>query len=270
MVQARHAAGPWRRKVLDERNAIDAISESYQLGGPASRLMAAVAPADQARLAPHRSERMVTAGEVLLEPEDRALEVLLPAGGTVLSLLAVTPGRKPVETLMIGAEGATGALLGALDGPFGFRVQALTAGPLIRFPAMAFSLAMEASPGLRRVIGGYVAAQTAQAQIGAACAALHPVEARAARWMLDLQARLGERALPLTQEALADLLGVRRTTITRVVATLEARGVVRHRRGRIIVMDHAGLEAAACACHHMVQTAFAARAPGLFPARESV
>jgi Mn-dependent DtxR family transcriptional regulator len=83
--------------------------------------------------------------------------------------------------------------------------------------------------------------------------------------MLTLQDRLGDRSLPLTQEALADLLGVRRTTITRVVAALEERGVVRHRRGRIIVMDRNGLAQASCPCHRLVRNRFEAIVPGLYP-----
>ncbi len=255
--------------MLDESKAIATFAGAPTEDASGNRLLAAISPADLVRLAPYRTSGPVAAGETLLEPEAPASEVLFPIGTTVLSLLALMPDRKPVETLMVGAEGATGALLWPLDGPFGFRVQALTGGLLVRIPATAFATAMDASVTLRRTVLRYAAAQTAQAQIGVACAALHSVEARAARWMLDLQARLGERALPLTQEALADLLGVRRTTITRVVATLEARGVVRHRRGRIIVMDREGLAEAACACHDLTREMFEARAPGLFPSSPS-
>lgn len=269
MVHALPDGGPWRTKVLDEIKAIATLTGSPMEEAPGNRLLASLPSGDLVRLAPYRATVQVAAGETLVEPGAPAHDVLFPSGPCVLSLLALLPDRKPVETLMVGAEGATGALLGDAEGPFGFRVQALTAGPVIRIPATAFALALDSSPGLRRTIARYAAAQLAQAQIGVACAALHPVEARAARWMLDLQARLGDRALPLTQEALADLLGVRRTTITRVVATLEARGVVRHRRGRIIVMDREGLAAAACACHDHVRSAFDARIPGLFPAPES-
>jgi hypothetical protein len=222
-------------------------------------LLRMLSSADLSRLLRDSVTVPVAPGEVLLEADGHAAEVLLPGGPTVLSLLALLPERKPVETLMVGAEGATGPLLGPLDCAFGFRVQARTSGPLIRIGAAAFAEAVEASPSLRRIVLRYAAVQTAQAQIGVACAALHPVEARSARWMLDLQARLGDRAMPLTQEMLADLLGVRRTTITRVVATLEARGLVRHRRGRISVTDRPGFAETACACHERMQALFTSR-----------
>jgi CRP-like cAMP-binding protein len=231
-----------------------------------NRLLGSLPPHDLAALGLPRGMDMTIPGQVLLQPSEAPAEILFPGHGTVLTLLALMPDRKPVETAMIGCEGAAGALFGPQPGPFGFRIQVLTSGPLVRVPADRFGEMMALSAPLRATMGRYVSALLAQVQVGVACAALHPVEARAARWLLDLQDRLGERALPLTQEALADLLGVRRTTITRVVAALEARGVVRHRRGRIIVMDRAGLEQTACACHTTARERFECTAPGLHPA----
>lgn len=253
--------------MLDDTNAIDTPA-AIRLGALAmgNRLLGSLPIKDVAALGLPRTSEQTVAGQTLLEPEDVPADVLFPVNGTVLTLLALMPDRKPVETAMIGAEGAAGAIFGPQAGSVGFRVQVLTGGGLIRMPADRFGAALEASPELRAAMNRYTSALLSQVQIGVACAALLPVESRAARWMLDLHDRLGERSLPLTQEALADLLGVRRTTITRVVAVLEARGVVRHRRGRIIVMDRAGLEQAACECPGLVRDRFEALAPGLYPA----
>nr|WP_256476388.1 helix-turn-helix domain-containing protein [Siccirubricoccus soli] len=99
----------------------------------------------------------------------------------------------------------------------------------------------------------------------AACAALHQVEQRTCRRLLALHDRIGRPELPMTQEALADALGVRRTTITRIVAGLEDQGLVQHRRSRILVLDRAGLESVSCECHGAVAAMFARLVPGLYP-----
>ena len=232
----------------DDQKAID-IGAGSGVRPPASgnRLLEALPVQDLTHLLAERRVETTLPGQVLLEPDHVPADIMFPGTAMVASVLALLPGRKPVETAMIGSEGALGALFGPQAAGAGFRVQVLTGGPLIRVPAARFGDALAASPALRAVMGGYVSALLAQVQTGIASASLHTVEVRAARWLLDLQDRLGERSLPVTQEALADLLGVRRTTITRVVAALEERGVVRHRRGRIIVMERAALEAASCA-----------------------
>jgi CRP-like cAMP-binding protein len=251
--------------VLERTKSIEALAGVPPGLGPANRLLASLPDVEQALLSADCVTLDVQPGQVLIEAGELPDQVLFPATGTVLTLLAVTPDRKPVETAMVGPEGATGALFGPMGAPAGFRVQVLTEGMVLRIPAERFGAALATSAALRAAIGRYVMAQLGHVQIGVACAALHPVEARAARWMLDLYARTGDRSLPLTQEALSDLLGVRRTTITRVVATLEQRGLVRHRRGRIIVMDRDGLAGAACGCHAQASRHFAAVAPGLYP-----
>lgn len=253
--------------MLDDTNAIaaQAVARPGRILG--NRLLASFPAEELAALSEHRAMVEVVAGQILLEPEEVPTDVLFPSGSAVLTALALLPDRKPVESAMIGSEGATGALFGPIGAPFGFRLQVLIPGHVTRIPAKHFGAALDASPAMRAAMARYATAQMAQLQIGIACAALHPVEERTARWLLDLQARTGERSLPLTQEALADLLGVRRTTITRVIATLEDRGLVRHRRGRIIVMDRAGLEEHACACHQRARAAFEAAAPGIYPER---
>jgi hypothetical protein len=88
-----------------------------------------------------------------------------------------------------------------------------------------------------------------QFQLGVACNALHPVKARMARWLLHFRDRVDHDVLPLTQEALSQILGVRRTTVTLLMRNLRASGAIRsHRRGQIEV-DRSRLAAAACECH---------------------
>jgi hypothetical protein len=88
-----------------------------------------------------------------------------------------------------------------------------------------------------------------QLQLGAACNALHPVGARMARWLLHLRDRIDNDVLPLTQEALSQILGVRRTTVTLLMRTLRASGAIRSDRRGLIEIDRSRLVAAACECH---------------------
>jgi hypothetical protein len=91
-----------------------------------------------------------------------------------------------------------------------------------------------------------------QLQLGSACNALHPVEARMARWLLQLRDRVDHDVLPLTQQALSQILGVRRTTVTLLMRKLRAGGAIRSDRRGLIEIDPARLAAAACECHNVM------------------
>ena len=252
--------------MLDDLRArsADGICHSKIAAG-GNRLIASLTTADRDRLAVHLRPDVVAPGQILFEPDRDVAEVVFPFQGTVFSLLEALPGRKPVETASVGYEGAVGALFGPDPGTTTARCTALTGGGVLRISAARFGEALDASPTLRAQMGRYAMALFGQVQHGVACAALLTVEARAGAWMLALLDRLGDRSLPVTQEVLADLLGVRRTTITRVVATLEARGVIRHRRSRIIVVDRAGLEMATGDGYRRLRARFEQAAPGLYP-----
>lgn len=253
--------------MLDDSKMFDATALDAASAGTAvaNRLLAALPAEVNEHLAP--AMRLVTLmpGQVLVEPGQPPQDVLFPAPRTVVALLSVLKDRKPVETAVVGCEGAVGAVLGTGQGPAYTRAVVMTPGAAVQIAAPAWAAALREFPAAQQVATAYFAAFMAQVQQGVACAAVHPVEERAARWMLSMEDRLGERSLPVTQEALADLLGVRRTTITRVIANLEARGLIRHRRSRIIVVDRAGLEKVSCECHGLVRSQFERVAPGLYP-----
>ena len=232
-----------------------------------NRLLGSMGAADFALLAPHLEPMALIAGTVLQEPGSDLSQVIFPGRGTVLSLIAVTRDGRVAETAAVGCEGAMGGLL-TMQGQTAFcRTVVQVGGAALRIEAAQLAAVQAASAGIRNRMTTYGVALLAQVLQSVACAALHQVEARSCRWLLTMQDRVGRDELPLTQEYLADMLGVRRTTVTRVVAGLEQRGLIRHRRSRILVVDRPALEAASCECHQTVLTQFERVAPGLYPIR---
>ena len=129
------------------------------------------------------------------------------------------------------------------------------AGPALRVPMAIIEQAKSGSGHLRNLFCRYSDYLLAQIMQTAACNSFHPIEARAARWLLTAQDRAGDR-LALTQEALAGLLGVQRTTVNAVARELQDRGLITTRRGTIAVVDRDGLKAMSCECYDRVEQFF--------------
>ena len=110
--------------------------------------------------------------------------------------------------------------------------------------------------GLAGVVRRYTQAFVSQLMQQVACNGLHSIEQRCARWMLLTHDRVGADEFPLTQEFLAQMLGVRRASVTVVAGILQQAGFIRYRRGRVTVTDRAGLEGAACECYAVLREVF--------------
>jgi CRP-like cAMP-binding protein len=126
-------------------------------------------------------------------------------------------------------------------------------GTASRIAASQLQKAVSESRGIREIIMRHQEALLVQAQQTAACSGLHGVEARLARWLLQTQDRTGNSTIPLIQEFLAQVLGVRRTTINLVVRTLHQAGLIRYRRGQIEILDRNGLKQESCACYQVIR-----------------
>ena len=156
----------------------------------------------------------------------------------------------------MGREGMVGlpVVLGFENAATEASVQVQGSAQQIR--AGALREAIEASATLRALLLRYVQAfHTQLAQI-AACTGRHTVEERLARWLLMAQDRIGGDELPLTQEFLANMLGVRRAGVTVAAGGLQRAGLIHYRHGQIVVLDRPGLEAAACACYGIIERQF--------------
>src|SRR5215471_2119323 len=177
---------------------------------------------------------------------------LFPHDG-IVSLLAVMRQGDAIETATIGYEGAVGAFAG-----FGMRRAHTRAvvqvrGSASRIAASRFRKVAEDSEAVCTLIVCYGEMLLIQVQQTAACNALHPVEARLSRWLLQARDRLESNTVKLTHEFLSQMLGVRRTTVTVVANMLQQAGLIRYHRGHIEIVDRRGLEARACECYEAIR-----------------
>jgi len=215
-------------------------------------LLGSLAPADLALLLPHLSEIPLQQGAIVQEIDTKVEHVIFPLSG-MISLVAVMENGGMVETATVGREGALGAFAGL--GPWHAFTRAVVqlpgTGAIVS--AARFFGAVSRSEPLRDLVLRYKESQLAQVQQTAACNALHSLEARLARWLLQAQDRAESAELPLTQDFLSQMLGVRRTTVTLTSGILHSAGLIRQRRGTIEILDRAGLEAQACECYRVLR-----------------
>jgi CRP-like cAMP-binding protein len=217
-----------------------------------NRLLAALLPADFALLAPDLKDMRFKLGVVLHETGDRIEQVYFPRSG-MISLLAVMQAGNGIETATIGREGAVGIMVG-LGGRIAVsRAVVQVGGNLSQISVARFQAAVSASTAIRDLIGRYNDVQMTLVHQSAGCNALHHVETRLCRWLLQTRDRSDSDTLSLTQEFLSEMLGVQRTTVTLLASELQSAGLIRYRRGQIEIVDRAGLEGKACECYEVIR-----------------
>ena len=180
---------------------------------------------------------------------------LFPFGATMISMTVDLSDGRSVEVASIGREGAVGGIISCGHIPAFTRAEVMVAGPAARVPMELIEEAKSSSVHMRNIFCRYSDYLLAQIMQTVACNSFHPIEARAARWLLTAHDRAGKR-LELTQESLAGLLGVQRTTVNAVARELQDEGLITTRRGIIEVHDRAGLEQRACECYDRVERFF--------------
>lgn len=210
--------------------------------------LASLGADDLKRLEPHLSVTPFSRGHVLHEAGEQAGAVWFPLEGAVSLLTAVDESRA-VETGVVGTEGLVGAACGPMNGALMTRAVAQTDGQAACISSEAFSEALAGSDTMRAALARHTEVLFAQVQQIAACNAQHLLEERLARWLLMLDDRVGGARLNLTQQSIADMLAVRRATVSEVSAELERKGLIRRTRGAIQIVDRAALEEAACDCY---------------------
>ena len=186
--------------------------------------------------------------QVLAIPHEDVEHVYFPVESFV-SLLTIVSGEVGLEVGMVGREGMLGShvFLGAGAAP----LHALVQGPgtAWRLESSAFVAELARSAALRREIGLYVYVLMTQLATSVGCVRYHEIGPRLARWLLMSQDRAHAKTFHMTQEFLGFMLGVRRVGITEAAGVLQRAGLIEYQRGRLTVLDRAGLEAAACSCY---------------------
>jgi CRP-like cAMP-binding protein len=217
-----------------------------------NRLLAALPPADIELLAPHFRKVTLERDAVLMRSGDPVEHIYFPCSGLIAHIMEM-PNGQTVATAVVGNEGAVGILsaLGPVHSPMTAVVR--VAGTGFQISPARFHAALNRSSALKAAVNRLTRALLVQFQHVAACNALHSVEARLARWLLHIHDRTDGDTLPLTQETLSELLGVRRTTVTHVVSKLRASGAIRSNRRSLIEIDRPRLEAVACECYHVMR-----------------
>jgi len=230
---------------------------------PAGNRLLAAFPADSFDLlAPEMKAVMLPHGAVCHEAGDPIELVFFPTSGMV-SLLVATGDGALVETGAVGCESAVGLHAGLGPRQSFTRAMVQIPGQFLVLAARRLEQAASQSPALRELILSYMELAWAEAQQNAACNAIHDGSSRLCRWLLQCSDRTGSDQIPLTQEFLAEMLGVRRTTVTLLAQELQKNGLVRYSRGRIAILDRAGLRQCACECYDAVKQENLARLIGV-------
>ncbi len=207
-------------------------------------------------------------GECLFEPGDLVTHAHFPLDRTVVALILPMRDGHAVEAATIGREGAVGGVISFGLAPAFARATVQIPGNAARLSISRLEAAKRSIPQIHDLLVRYADCLTAQVLQSVGCAALHPLEARCARWLLLTHDRLQEAELPLTQEAMAEMFGVARTYMTRIARVLQDRGAISYRRGVVTILQRALLEKSACECYGLVRQHFDRILPGLYPAKE--
>jgi CRP-like cAMP-binding protein len=204
-----------------------------------------------ATIAPHLVQVDLERGRMLYDPGDPIDQVYFPHDG-VISLMTLMESGAAIESTMIGPEGALGLM--AAVAPRQSLSRAIVQTPLRagRISAERLHDVWLRSAALRDLVDRHTEALYGHAIQCAACNALHSVEARFCRWLLTCHDRITTDRIALTQEFLADMLGVQRTTVTAVARSLQEKGVIRYRRGVVDLVDRQGLQALTCECYGVI------------------
>jgi CRP-like cAMP-binding protein len=217
-----------------------------------NKLLAELPPQDLQFLIPHFVTMKFAQGAILCEPGVDVDHVYFPMSGAV-SMLVVMRDGKAVETGTVGREGVVGAMSGI--GPSRWQVRATAQVPMLarKIASTEFRKAVFSSKAIADLCLRSNEGLLTQARIGAACNARHRLEARFCRWLLQTRDRAESDTIMLTHEFLAQMLGVRRPTVTETSIKIEAAGAIVCSRGVIKIIDLEAVKALSCECYETLR-----------------
>lgn len=234
----------------------DQSTDIITAGTQGSALLQGLNKADLSLLLPCLRIKPVAKGMVLYEPGDAIEYAYFPCGPALISFMVFLKDGQAVEAAVIGREGAAGGIVshGRLPAFCQFLVQ--SPGTVACISCADLQKAREKSVTLDNFFVRYADCLLAQMFQAVACSAVHSIEQRAAKWLAAAHDRTGSAVIPLTQDNIAELLGVGRSYVARVMAGLRSKGVLEVSRGKLTILDTKKLKKAACGCDELVQGHF--------------
>ncbi|HYE42665.1 MAG TPA: Crp/Fnr family transcriptional regulator [Caulobacteraceae bacterium] len=218
------------------------------MGSPGNMVLRAVEPANWRRYGPRFERVKLTKSQSLQETGDEVEWVYFPETG-LIGLAAETSGGESAQCTTVGRDGAVGVFEACGSRRAFYRAIVQVPGEAWRVRAGAYRELFDQSPGLRTAVHKLVEVLLAESRQYVACNALHSLQSRLARLLVDVQEKAAcGLSLPLTQDALAQMLGVQRTSVALAIASLEKNGVLRRSRGAVGIVDRTALEREACSC----------------------
>ena len=231
-----------------------------QKNWPRNRLLLALPSSDLHKLMPELEQIRCEREQILMDADGSLDQVYFPNSG-VVSAVAVYADGTIIEMATIGREGCTAvqAVLGAESSSIRLLVQ--LPGSAAKMSRPAFTRAMESMPSFRSLMYAYVQAFLEQVLVSAACNGAHSLKQRLARWLLTMRDRGDDDALQITQNLLAEMLGVQRPTVTNAARGLERDGLIARGRRQVTILDRPGLVAESCECYQLVRARVASHLP---------
>jgi CRP-like cAMP-binding protein len=231
-----------------------------------NQLLAALEPEDFLWLEPHLEIVDLPRGKVVYETGEAIRHTYFPHNA-IVSLVTVLQNGGSVQVAVFGREAAFGFVSTLVTRQSFGRYIVQISGTASRIALERLINALNERPKIRQVLFRYTEALLAQTLQSVACNAVHSVEARCCRSILTTCDRIDKDEVPLTHEALAEILGVQRSTVSSVTSALQKAGLIMQGRGTIRIIDRAGLEATTCECYHAIRQSFEKLLPGIYKRR---
>jgi CRP-like cAMP-binding protein len=228
---------------------------------PLNKLLARLPPDEYRRLLPDLETIHLRPKRVLLKPHAPVRKLYFLSGG-VSSITQVTADGQMAGVALVGNEGVVGLTAFGGDPESGqTAVVEVADGNAQVMDAKVFRREVDRGAAFKELMHRYMQAFVESLMQSVVCNALHPIEKRCARCLLDIRDRVGQDEFPLTQDALATMLGVRRASVTVAARALQRSGLIDHAHKHVIIRDVAGLEHAACECYALIKGHFARLLP---------
>jgi CRP-like cAMP-binding protein len=225
-----------------------------------NRLLLALPARNLKRLMPELEQIRCQRAQILMDADSALDHVFFPDSG-VVSVVAVYADGSVIEMATIGREGCSGvqAILGAKRSSVQLLVQ--IPGSAVKMSRVAFMQAMQSMPSFRSLMNAYVQAFLEQVMVSVACNGAHSLKQRLARWLLMMRDRSDGDTLPITQDLLAEMLGVHRPSISNAAQELERAGLIERGRRQVTILNRQGLTKASCECYQLVRSRLAFHLP---------